>query len=180
MNSHGGSHTAPTWMGPVRQTAFVVDDIEAAAWRWVDVHGVGPWFLYEVDIPGTTYRGSTAPMKGRMGLAQTGVQQIELIEPDLAERSIYTEFLDAHGGPGFHHVCHWADLDRAKEHMVAAGSEVVQEGVTGTGNGFLYVTSLVGPPYVEFVNPTGAMASFFDAVRAASVDWDGSDPVRIR
>ena len=47
-----------------------------------------------------------------MGLAQSGGQQIELIEPEAGLPSIYTEFVDA-GGSGVHHVCYWADIDRA-------------------------------------------------------------------
>ena len=72
---------APTWLGPIRQTAFVVDDIEVAAHDWASTQGVGPWFLYHVNIENTWYRGEQITMKARMGLAQTGGQQIELIQP---------------------------------------------------------------------------------------------------
>jgi Glyoxalase/Bleomycin resistance protein/Dioxygenase superfamily len=171
--------SAPIWLGPVRQTAFVVDDIEAAAWTWVDTHGVGPWFLYEVDIAGTTYRGQTVPMRARMGLAQTGGQQIELIQPDPSVPSIYTEFL-ANGGTGVHHVCYWADLDRAVAHFTDTGAEVVQRGLTAAGNGFVYVTGSAGLPYVELVDPQGQMAAFFDLIARAADGWDGTDPVRGR
>jgi Glyoxalase/Bleomycin resistance protein/Dioxygenase superfamily len=170
---------SPTWLGPVRQTAFVVDDIEAAAWEWVRTHGVGPWFLYEVDIPGTTYRTQTVPMRARMGLAQTGGQQIELIQPDPAVPSIYTEFVER-GGTGVHHVCYWADLDRAVDHFAAAGSPVVQRGLTATGAGFVYVEGSCGLPYVELVDPQGQMKAFFDLIAAAADGWDGTDPVRGR
>ena len=71
----------PSWLGVIRQTAFVVDDIEREANHWVNFNGIGPWFLYNVDIADTTYRGETVRMKARMGLAQSGTQQIELIEP---------------------------------------------------------------------------------------------------
>src|SRR5215510_941252 len=101
--------STPTWLGPVRQTAFVVSDIEACAREWAEVHGVGPWFIFTVDFPDTQYRGQTVPVRGRMGLAQSGGQQIELIEPDPGIPSIYREFLDA-GGTGVHHICYWADL----------------------------------------------------------------------
>ena len=36
-------------------------------------------------------------------------------------------------------------------------------GVTAAGNGFLYVTGVAGTPYVEIVDPAGAMAAFFEA-----------------
>lgn len=49
--------TAPTWLGPIRQTAFVVADIEKSAREWAEVQGVGPWFLYHVEVENTLYRG---------------------------------------------------------------------------------------------------------------------------
>ncbi len=111
-------------------------DIEAAARQWVDVHGVGPWFLYNVDIPGTQYRRPEVPMRARMGLAQSDGQQIELIQPDPNVPSIYNEFLAA-GGKGVHHVCYWSDLDRAVAHFVAQGADLVQRGLTSVGNDHL-------------------------------------------
>ena len=169
--------TTPTWLGPVRQTAFVVSDIEAVAREWVDVHGVGPWFLYDVDIADTEYRGSVVPLRARMGLAQSGGQQIELIQPDPDQPSLYTEFT-GRGGTGVHHVCYWADLDRALEHFAASGAEVVQRGTTATGVSFLYMSGSCGVPYIEFVNPNPAMAGFFAHIAACALDWDGSDPIR--
>ena len=61
--------TTPSWLGSVKQTAFVTHDIEATAREWVDVHGIGPWFIYTVDIPDTQYGGRSTPLKARMGLA---------------------------------------------------------------------------------------------------------------
>lgn len=169
--------SAPTWLGPVRQSAFLTDDIEATATEWAETHGVGPWFLYDVDIPDSNYRGRQLPMRGRMGLAQSGVQQIELIQPDLTDDSIYAEFLSG-GGTGLHHVCFWADLERAEEHFVGLGSEVVQSGTTSAGNGYLYVTGSVGVPYIEIVDPKGQMADFFALIAAAAANWDGTNPLQ--
>lgn len=168
---------APTWLGPIRQTAFVVNDIEAAAQTWVDDHGVGPWFLYDVDIADTDYRGRTVPMQARMGLAQSGGQQIELIQPQRAHPSLYTEFLEA-GGRGVHHVCYWADIDRTRDHFVGQGCELVQHGTTANGNRFLYTTGTAGLPYIEVVDPNESMARFFTHIATAASGWDGSDPIR--
>ena len=70
----------PSWLGSIKQTAFVTHDIEATAQEWVDIHGIGPWFIYTVDIPDTKYGEQLIPLKARMALAQSGSQQIELIE----------------------------------------------------------------------------------------------------
>lgn len=169
--------TPPTWLGPIRQTAFVVADIEATAREWAEVHGVGPWFLYQVDIADTDYRGSKVPMRARMGLAQTGGQQIELIQPDPDVPSIYREFAEA-GGTGVHHVCYWGDVDRLEAHFARGGADLVQQGLTGNGSRFVYMTGSCGVPYVEFVDPQGPMKTFFDSIAAAADGWDGIDPVR--
>ena len=60
--------SSTSWLGPIKQTAFVTNDIEATAQRWVDVHGVGPWFVYTVDIPDTLSR-SIDPAKSTYGIS---------------------------------------------------------------------------------------------------------------
>ena len=167
----------PTWLGPIRQTAFVVDDIDAAAQQWVDTHGVGPWFLYDVDIENTSYRGTNVSMRARMGLAQCGEQQIELIQPNPDTPSIYNEFLES-GGTGVHHVCYWADIRQAVDHFQARGAEVLQSGTTAAGNEFVYLSGSCGLPYVELVDPHGAMREFFDTIERAATGWDGAQPFR--
>ena len=170
----------PRGLGTIRQTAYVVEDIEKSAAAWAAVHGVGPFYLYDVDTP-SVYRGRETAMRGRMGLAQSGIQQVELIQPDLSTPSLYTELLDA-SGPGFHHVCYWVDIDDARDHFLAHGSELVQHGVTPDGNRFVYVSGAVSGtcavPYVEFLDPNEGMMKLFDLVERAAIDWDHRDPVR--
>lgn len=166
---------APTWLGPIRQTAFVVEDVETGAQQWVDAHGVGPWFLYDVEIESTSYRGQDIPMRARMGLAQSGGQQIELIQPHPETPSVYNEFL-ASGGQGVHHVCYWAEISRAVGHFKACGAEVIQSGETAAGNQFVYLSGSCGIPYVELVLPQGSMREFFDTITHAASEWDGTQP----
>ena len=115
-------------------------------------------------------------MKARMGLAQSGTQQIELIEPS-SEPSIYTEFLDSNRR-GIHHVCYWAEIAAAREHFQSLGCEQAQYGTTRNGNEFLYMTGTENIPFVEIVDPNQSMATFFDHVATSAHNWDGSDPVR--
>lgn len=169
--------THPTWLGPIRQSAFIVDDIDAAAMEWVQTQGVGPFFAFDIDYAETTYRGRTVPLRNGLALAQSGVQQVELIAPERSQESVYTEYVDA-GGAGLHHVCYWADVDRAIAHFEQLGCVLVQDGVTGLGHRFAYVSGTAGVPYIELVNPSGGMAALFESVAAAAVDWNGDDPVR--
>jgi len=168
--------TAPTWLGPIRQTAFVVPDIEKAAREWAHTQGVGPWLLYHVEVENTLYRGERVTMRARMGLAHTGGQQIELIQPDLSLPSIYREFLEA-GRTGVHHVCYWANIERSRQHFADLGAEVVQHGTTATGNEFLYLSGNCGLPYLEFVDPNESMAAFFTKIAEAAAHWDGVEAI---
>jgi hypothetical protein len=111
-----------------------------------------------------------------MGLAHTGGQQIELIQPDLSLPSIYREFLEA-GGTGVHHVCYWANIERSRQHFEAQGAQVVQHGVTATGNEFLYLSGSCGLPYLEFVDPNESMAAFFAKIAEAAAHWDGVEAI---
>jgi hypothetical protein len=165
-------------LGSIRQTAFVVRDIEAAASEWVDRYGIGPWFIGEMDFPDTVYRGKKTRLHAKGGLAQSGDMQIELIEPDLSIPSVYTEFLDA-GGTGVHHVCYWCNLDTARTHFGANGSAQVQGGIALRLE-FLYMEGFAGFPYIEFIDPDPEQLARFRKIADAAVDWDGTDPIRSR
>jgi catechol 2,3-dioxygenase-like lactoylglutathione lyase family enzyme len=159
--------------------AFIVDDAERAAAWWADVYGAGPFLVFDVDMPDTTYRGSSGHrLASTIALGQLADQQIELIRPD-GGLSVYTE--RAHSS--VHHVCYWHDVDAANSYLAPSGHVVVQEGFTNGGDRFSYLEGPAGGPYVEIVDPaggSGAMAALFEVVSTASLDWDGQDPVRRR
>ena len=66
------------------QSAFVVENLEAACHQWSNNFGIGPFFIKDYR-PGTfdqvIYRGAPADLSMRVALAQAGTIQIELIEP---------------------------------------------------------------------------------------------------
>lgn len=171
----------PSWMGPIRQSAFIVADLETAIRQWIDQTGTGPWFVFDVDVVDSVYRGTRVPMRSRTGLAQSGGQQIELIQPDLTVNSVYKEFLDA-GATGIHHICYWSNLEHASSLLAARGCELLQSGVTPNGAHYAYWSSTIDIPYLEFVDPQPGdeMATFFDRIATAALDWDGTDPIRGR
>jgi hypothetical protein len=173
--------TVPTaGFGPVRQLAYIVADAEKAALEWVATFGAGPFWVFDVQMTDTWYRGTPGqPLRSRIALGQLGDMQIELICPVDHTPSVYTERPPA----GMHHVCFWHDVDEANRRLVAAGHTLVQEGLTPGGDRFSYLDGPLGAPYIEFVDPgaaSGNMARFFDVIAAASRDWDGQEPLRSR
>jgi len=87
------------------QVALIVRDLDAAMRTYFDEYGIGPWSVYEFDsdnVRDMRSRGEPVAWSWRLGVAQVGQVQWELVEP-LDGDSIYAQFLSEHG-PGLHHV----------------------------------------------------------------------------
>ncbi|OYQ36265.1 hypothetical protein CHU95_05635 [Niveispirillum lacus] len=167
--------------GPIMQNGFVVRDLEAAMRHWVEVLGVGPFYVMpRIAFAETRFRGQTVDIQMAVATAYSGDMQIELVQPLNDAPSIYQEFL-AEGRQGLHHVGvatsnYAADLARAQAH----GLTVLQGGATLAGTGFAYfdTAGAFQGTMVELFEATPSLMAFFAKVQAASRDWDGSNPIR--
>jgi len=168
--------------GHAMQSAWVVDDLDAAVDAWLKV-GIGPFFFVEYTpdlFEHSTYRGSPSPISMKIALAQAGDMQIELIEPTGEQANIYRDTVPE-GKTAFHHLCYWTDdLDVEIASLVDQGYELAATGtVAGSGATFAYVdTSPVLGHMTELLTYSDDIKGLFDMVAAASVDWDGGDPKR--
>lgn len=167
--------------GPIMQNGYVVRDLDAAMRHWVEGLGVGPFYvLPRVDFAETLFRGQKVDIQMAVASAYSGDLQIELVQQLNDAPSVYREFLDA-GRQGLHHVGvassdYAADLARAQAH----GMRVAQGGSTLAGTGFAYFDNQGDFPgtMVELFEATPPLMKFFAKVKAASQNWDGSDPIR--
>jgi hypothetical protein len=166
--------------GGIIQTAYVVDDVGAAIERWIRDLRVGPWFLLERftgDDP--EYRGGPSRTAVAIAMAFAGHMQVELIQPLDDEPSVYRETIDA-TGYGFHH---WgigsADFAGDIARHEARGHEVAFRAGVPTGGSVAYVdTHGELPGFVELIELGDEMERTFTRFYAASLAWDGADPVR--
>jgi hypothetical protein len=169
------------FFGKVCQNGYVVRDIEAALTHWTEVLGVGPFYYIErVECDWFTYKGEPSPVEMSIALANTGDLQIELIQQRNDAPSMYMDFLNA-GREGLQHMSYWttefqADYDRA----VAAGYKVGHEGQIGGPQGrFVYFDTETHPgTVIEMSDISGAKGKFFEHIRNAAANWDGSNPIR--
>ena len=69
-------------LGPVVQVCWYVNDIEAAMRRWIEQHGVGPFFVHRhMALEDVIYRGRPTEVDFDLAIAQSGGIQLELIQP---------------------------------------------------------------------------------------------------
>ncbi|MBN2099893.1 MAG: VOC family protein [Dehalococcoidia bacterium] len=88
---------------PVHQIGLVVRDLQKAADFYYSTFGIGPFSIVpEVSFNDVILRGQPTDSKIKVGFADSGPIQIELIQPIEGE-NIYTEFLQA-GHEGLHHL----------------------------------------------------------------------------
>lgn len=164
-------------IGPVMQIAFVPEDFDAAIRYWTETMGVGPFFLMEnIALEEMRYRRQPSDCVFTLALAYWGDMQIELIRQENDAPSIYR---GAEGG-ALHHTCVLTDdIVRAKEIALAAGAEILVEAKVGADGAVLYVDTGNGPgSIVEILKSASGSAGLFGMIKAASVGWDGTDPVR--
>ncbi|MEM8785371.1 MAG: VOC family protein [Pseudomonadota bacterium] len=135
--THGASVTGAqslsnSFIGDTIQVCTVTRDLKRTVEGFIAL-GVGPWALYTFspeNCENLTYRGSTDPFSMRVGIANSGTMMWEVIQP-LEGKSLYTEFLDAHG-EGVHHVgvgCNDMPWDQRIAEFERRGCANVQSGI---------------------------------------------------
>jgi hypothetical protein len=164
----------------VMQMAYTVPDIRAAIGQWVGKLNVGPWFLLE-SFRGTNpvYRGQPSRADVAIAMAFAGHMNVELIQPNDVEPSVYREAIEAHGY-GFHHfgiACVDVEADVAR--YAALGMEEAFRAGVPTGGDVVYLdTHDVLPGFIELIPTNPLMEEVFTRFQRAAVSFDGQDPIR--
>jgi hypothetical protein len=162
------------------QIAYHVSDVEEAAHRMSQTIGAGPFFVAEhIELTSCTYRGSPVEFDHSSAYGQSGHLMLELIhqhnEGPSAIRDMY--------GPdeeGLHHVAAFVDdLPTARKHFEILSYETAMVAETTSGVTFVFMDARQKLGHMlELYEPTPMLRAFYDMVRDAALDWDGSDPVR--
>jgi hypothetical protein len=162
------------------QMCYLVPDIKEAMSLWVEKLKVGPWFLLD-HFSGTDpkYRGRDSTADVSLAMSFAGHMNIELIQPNDEEPSVYREWIERRGY-GFHHWgCATANFDRDMQQHQDAGHDLVFLAGVPSGGRVAYMdTTAVMPGYVELIELGGGFEQTFSKFYRASIGWDGTDPVR--
>ncbi|MCG8443114.1 MAG: VOC family protein [Caulobacterales bacterium] len=163
----------------VLQLAYVVNDVRAAAEKWIETFGVGPFYMLDrPQVGDPRYRGTPQPVEFSVGVAQAGDIHIELIEQHCDSPSCYRDLVPK-GREGFHHVgVIVEDYDAEIARYEGQGFPVAFSGEFGPLR-FAYVdTSPVTGCMVEVLEDVPFIRAYFDGIRAGAEGWDGSNPIR--
>lgn len=109
------------------QVGIVVKDVKEAAEKIEKLVGIGPFRILEPEYRDLTYQGKAAKFKVRIGLAEAGPVQVELVQP-LSGETIYEEFANRKGY-GLHHLgIRTRSMEESVKEMEAKGLRIIQSG----------------------------------------------------
>ena len=166
----------------VRQLAYKVNDLEAAAEAHHRQFGSGPFFvLRHVALASSVHRGVERPFDHSSAYGQWGGVMVELVVQHNADESALHEMFP-HGSraEGLHHAALFVgDLDAAIARFTSEGAPLAQLSVTAGGTAFAFVDTRASLGHMlELYEPTEQLTGFYDFVAAAAQGWDGRDLLR--
>lgn len=167
---------------PVRQLAYAVQDVDAAALAHHRQFGSGPFFvLRHVALERSVHRGVERPFDHSSAYGQWGGVMVELVQQHNPDPSaVHDMYPYGSGREGLHHAALFVDdLDAAIAQFGAEGMPLAQLSVTQTGTAFAFVDARASMGHMlELYEPTPQLTGFYSFVADAANGWDGCDPVR--
>lgn len=167
----------------VRQIAYFVADIRAAAHRHTALFGSGPFFVADHIALGTCrYRGRQAALDHSSAYGQWGGVMIEFVQQNDAGPSVFRDlYPEGSGREGLHHVAIFVDaVAPAIARFAAAGfAEAMYAETVQGGLAFAMVDATATYGHmIELYAPTPGLVDFYAMVADAAHGFDGDDPLR--
>ncbi|MGK2908271.1 MAG: VOC family protein [Sphingobium sp.] len=165
---------------PIRQIAYFVPDVKAAAMAHVSAFGSGPYYLSEhIPLSLCRHRGQPAELDHSSAYGQWGEVMVEFVQQNDGGPSVFHD-LYPDGGQGMHHVALIVDDMQAEmARFEAAGHTTALYAEVHSGAGFAMMDCVATlGHFVELYEPTPVLLGVYDLVRSAAKDFDGSNPLR--
>lgn len=158
------------------QTAYYVDDARAAATRWSQRFGAGPFFVLDhIALQDVVVRGEASTFDHTSAYGWQNNVMVELVQQNCSTPSIFND-----RAFGLHHLAHFVDsVPRALARYADAGLATAMRAQTQTGTEFAFVDATASHGhFFEIYEPNDGLQSFYHMVEQAADHWDGRDPVR--
>jgi len=170
---------------PIVQVAYFVPDAEQAALEMTrsapPEQRAGPFFFVQnIELAWGERRGSPCTFVHSSAFGQSGGVMLEFVQQEDDGPSPFRDMYPA-GGQGIHHVATMVDsLEDTISHYESLGCALAARACTKTGTEFAFIDTVDRLGHmVEVYERTPSLTGFYQMVEAASVDWDGSDPIRL-
>lgn len=167
---------------PVRQIAWFVPDIDAAARQHSGAFGSGPFFAFRhVPLARSTHRGVEQVFDHSSAYGQWGEVMVEFVQQhNDAPSACHDLFPRGSGRFGLHHMAVFVDdLDQAIADFAMRDMPLAQLSEVDSGTRFAFVdASATLGHMIELYEPSEQLLGFYAMVREAAEGWDGSEPLR--
>jgi len=167
---------------PVRQLAYKVNDLAAAAEAHHCQFGSGPFFVARhVALASSVHRGIKQPFDHSSAYGQWGAVMVELVvQHNPHPSALHEMFPYGSGAEGLHHAALFVDdLQGEIARFAAQGAPLAQLSVTTGGTAFAFVdTRATLGHMLELYEPTPQLTGFYDFVADAAMGWDRRDLLR--
>ncbi|WP_156678589.1 VOC family protein [Sphingomonas profundi] len=165
---------------PVRQIAYFVPDVREAARRHAALFNSGPYFVADnIPLRAAWHRGTPVELDHSSAYGQWGEVMVEFVQQNNPGPSVFRDMY-GEGEQGMHHVAIIvADVRAAQAHFEADGLVTALEAEMNDGFVFLMMDGVARYGHmIELYEGVPSLTGFYDFVKAASVGFDGTDPIR--
>ncbi len=165
---------------PVVQIAYFVPDSQVAALQMVERFGAGPFFFIpRIELSAGEVQGKSQKFLHSSAYGQWGNVMMELVQQDEEGPSPFRMMYQP-GEQGVHHMAMMVDsMQVTYAECERLGLDIAAKAVTLTGTEFAFIDTVAQMGHmIEIYEKSEGLLGFYEMVREASVDWDGSDPVR--
>lgn len=160
---------------PIRQIAYFVADVRAAARSHSATFGSGPYFVADnIPLTRALHRGTERELDHSSAYGQWGEVMIEFCQQNNAGPSAFHDlYAEGSGKAGLHHVALFVDdLDAAVATFAAQGHQVALDATMTDGFRYVFIDTLATYGHMlELYEPTATLTGFYDTVRASAGDF---------
>lgn len=164
----------------VRQLAYLVEDVRAAALAHHRLFGSGPYFVADhIPLRLCLHRGRPAPLDHSSAYGQWGDLMIEFVQQNNDGPSALRD-LGPPGRGALHHVALIVDdLAAARRHFEDEGfaTALYAEMMDGFPFAMMDAAARYGH-MIELYEGRPQLTGFYEMVRRAAADFDGREPIR--
>ena len=167
---------------PIRQVAYFVSDVHAAAVAHHQLYGSGPYFVAEhIPLRSALYRGEPAALDHSSAYGQWGALMIEFVQQNNPGASAFQDlYPEGSGRSGLHRVALFVDdLAAAIARHNRAGFPTALYAEMNDGFTFAMIDHVRDSGHmVELYQPLPSLTEFYSSVAAAAAQFDGRNLIR--